>query len=161
MAVDSKAAPLQLIPYCDSYRHKITQMAASFFATEVPFDAEELVDSWQRDQLAVILEAQIPVGFVRLVWHTADTLLLEDLYILPGHRGLGYATTAIECCSEYARELGADALCAKVDARSPDTLRLYRSLGFDGISQVTLRQELKPGGNGKEATTFRDLVFFV
>jgi [ribosomal protein S5]-alanine N-acetyltransferase len=62
---------------------------------------------------------------------TGNELALEIGYgILPGHRGQGYATAAVEGLIEWARTQGIDHFIASVAPDNKPSLAILRKLGF-------------------------------
>jgi GNAT superfamily N-acetyltransferase len=67
-----------------------------------PSDDGLLLGAWKDDEL---------VGFATLYWtftstHAAESALMNDLFVVEGHRGEGIGLALIEACLSAARERG-------------------------------------------------------
>lgn len=55
---------------------------------------------------------------------------VDELYVVPGHRGRGLGTRALELAAETCRELGVRALHLEVERYKEGAQTLYRRMGF-------------------------------
>ena len=164
--------PTGLVPYRDDFRGALLPMIADFFdfhrglldkapEEDLLDDAAQVLEEWRDQGLALVTEGDTPVGFARMAPRGGPVVWLEDLYVLPAYRGRGIATRAVTLCEAYAREvLEAPALCVEVVSRNLDAMRLYRGLGFDSISMITLRKELDGENPRQTPTPFQGMEFF-
>lgn len=67
---------------------------------------------------------------------------ISPLFILPQHRGKGYATA----CLNYAKELAQKENCYKMmlltGSKSPETLAFYRNAGYNSTDKTAFIQWL-------------------
>ena len=96
---------------------------------------EQLFEKRQAEVIFA-LENGKEVGFA-LFFHNFSTFLgrsglyLEDLFVLPEHRGKGYATAAVVELIRLARESGQyDSLLLGCAPENHDAEHIYRKLGF-------------------------------
>ena len=117
------------------------KMAGNVIATE------ELLEEWIFDkgkaEVLFVVENGIPVGFA-LFFHNFSTFLgragiyLEDLFILPEHRGKGYGKAILKRLAAIAVERGCGRLewwCLDWNKSSID---FYLSLGAEPMSDWTV-----------------------
>ena len=117
------------------------KMAGNVIATE------ELLEEWIFDkgkaEVLFVVENGIPVGFA-LFFHNFSTFLgragiyLEDLFILPEHRGKGYGKAILKRLAAIAVERGCGRLewwC--LDWNKP-SIDFYLSLGAEVMSDWTV-----------------------
>lgn len=88
-----------------------------------------------------------PAGFAQLrwrwaVWTGAPDGWLEDLFVVPSHRGSGIGRELAAAVIERARERGCIRLELDVDEDNEPALALYRSLGFTDTSKGRVRSLL-------------------
>lgn len=94
----------------------------------------------------VIAEADgVPVGFA-LFFHSFSTFLgqpglyLEDLFVLPGHRGLGIGRRLMVHLAQLAVARGCGRFEWSVLDWNEPAIRLYRSLGAVGLDEWTVQR---------------------
>jgi GNAT superfamily N-acetyltransferase len=92
-----------------------------------PSDEGMLIGAWRGDQL---------VGYACLFWHYSstrarDTVLMNDLYVDEGSRGLGVGRALIEAGAEVARERGSPHLEWTTRPDNETAQRLYDSTGAE------------------------------
>ena len=116
------------------------KMAGNVIATE------ELLEEWIFDkgkaEVLFVVENGIPVGFA-LFFHNFSTFLgragiyLEDLFILPEHRGKGYGKAILKKLAATAVERGCDRLeWSCLDWNRP-SIDFYLSLGAEPMEDWT------------------------
>lgn len=86
------------------------------------------------------------VGYACLYWHftslvPAETVLLNDLYVVPRHRGHGIGRTLIEASAAVARKRGAHQLQWVTAPDNHPARRLYDSTG--ATSEPSIEYELR------------------
>ena len=120
----------------------------------VEFLAERFRELRRRDELAVLLAGEPPLGIAVLrlrpaLWSEGLNAYLEELYVAPDRRGEGFGRELLEATMALARERGAVRieLGTSVDDRSARAL--YESSGFtnregepDGPSMLFYEREL-------------------
>ncbi len=94
----------------------------------------------------VIAEADgVPAGFA-LFFHSFSTFLgqpglyLEDLFVLPGHRGLGIGRRLMVHLAQLAVARGCGRFEWSVLDWNEPAIRLYRSLGAVGLDEWTVQR---------------------
>jgi len=108
--------------------------------------AEETLAEWllPPSKLYRIVADGVDAGFLRLCFRGGNVAWIEDIFVDPACRGRGYATAAIE---EAERIVAADprytAVCLDVVPRNQAALHLYHKLGYDRLSLITVRKELR------------------
>ena len=81
-------------------------------------------------------EGEEPIGYVVValgfsVQHGGMDSFLDDLYILPGHRGRGLGIQVMKRLSALLRPLGVKAMHLGVMPANHRARRFYRRLGFN------------------------------
>ncbi|MBE6951940.1 MAG: GNAT family N-acetyltransferase [Ruminococcaceae bacterium] len=147
---------LELKPYCEANKAAMVTRIAQFFgfhaalrdADHAPdlHAAEETLAEWllPPSKLYRIVADGVDAGFLRLCFRGGNVAWIEDIFVDPACRGRGYATAAIE---EAERIVAADprytAVCLDVVPRNQAALHLYHKLGYDRLSLITVRKELR------------------
>lgn len=127
------------------------KMAGNVIATE------ELLEEWIFDkgkaEVLFVVENGIPVGFA-LFFHNFSTFLgragiyLEDLFILPEHRGKGYGKAILKKLAATAVERGCGRLeWSCLDWNRP-SIDFYLSLGAEPMEDWTMIQRIRPVTRG-------------
>jgi GNAT superfamily N-acetyltransferase len=105
-----------------------TERNRSYFSrfTE-PSEEGLLLGAWIEDD---------PVGFACLYWHKSslsagDTVLMNDLYVEEGQRGLGVGRKLIEASAKVTRERGVEILEWATAPDNERAQRLYDSFGAE------------------------------
>jgi len=102
-----------------------------------PSDDGLLLGAWRGEELA---------GYACLYWHftslvPAETVLMNDLYVVPGHRGEGIGQGLIEAGAEVARQRGAHQLEWVTAPDNKTAQRLYDKTG--ATSEPSIEYELR------------------
>lgn len=89
----------------------------------------------ERARFLMFFEDGAPVGFANLmiifsVWSHGLALIIDDLYLLPEHRGKGYGAKAMEFIENYARELGCKRLQFQSELTNPGAMEFYKAVGY-------------------------------
>jgi ribosomal protein S18 acetylase RimI-like enzyme len=98
----------------------------AFFSRFIaPSDDGMLLGAWREDEL---------VGYACLYWSftstvPAETVLMNDLYVDPAHRGQGIGRALIDASAAIARERGAERLEWMTAPDNETAQRLYDSTG--------------------------------
>jgi GNAT superfamily N-acetyltransferase len=104
-----------------------------FFARFVaPSEDGMLLGAWQADELA---------GYACLYWHftslvPAETVLMNDLYVVERFRSQGVGRALIEASAAVARERGAHRLEWATQPSNVTAQRLYDSTGAERVEWV-------------------------
>lgn len=156
---------VELVPYFDDFKEKTIHRIADFFGyhsslilgemklTEENYkEAEETLSYWQSEdhELYLIKYDEIIVGFLHLWYKGSIVAWIEDIYVDYEYRSMGIATEAIHKAESIVQQNPQyTAISIDVVPRNESALRLYHKLGFDSISVLTLRKELK-GDNKRD-----------
>lgn len=135
---------LKFIRALADYEHMLDDVVAT----------EEILNEWLFDRRVAeaffALEGETEVGFA-LYFHNFSTFLgkggiyLEDLFVLPEHRGKGYGKAILTHLAQIARERGCGRLeWACLDWNQP-SIDFYRSLGATPMDEWTV---YRVSGNG-------------
>jgi GNAT superfamily N-acetyltransferase len=110
----------------------------AFFSRFVaPSEDGLLLGAWRGDQ---------PIGYACLYWHfsslvPAETVLMNDLYVVAAERGRGTGRALIEASAEVARERGAHQLQWVTAPDNETARRLYDTTGAE--SEPAIEYELR------------------
>jgi len=150
---------MKLIPYEASFEGVLLNQIAAFFGfhhnlTEKPSQENLLADSddnihstleeWQvhPNQLFVITENNIAVGFIRINFRGDKVAWIEDVFVDTDYRGKGLASSAISAAESIVKNTkGYTAVCLDVSPRNINALHLYHKLGYIDLSLITMRKE--------------------
>jgi len=99
-----------------------------------------LLGAWREGELA---------GYACLYWHfsslvPAETVLMNDLYVVEAHRGEGIGRALIEASAAVARERGAHQLEWVTSPDNETARRLYDTTGAE--SEPSIEYELRLSG---------------
>lgn len=141
--------------FAEEYRKNIVEWTADFFGFHASLvmekaeadlmQAAETVNAWLTpgNELYVILHDDIPAGFLRVGYRGSNVAWIEDVYVIPEMRGRGIASEAISLAEQIiSAKPGYTAVCMDAVPRNDAAIRLYRRLGYDTISLITLRKPL-------------------
>ena len=123
--------------------------------------AGETLGEWlvPPSELYVIISGDCDVGFIRLSYRGSNVAWIEDIFVDKEHRGCGIASCAVGLAEDMIRsDPNYTAVCIDAVPRNSSALRLYRRLGYDTLSIVTLRKDF--GGNDRDRTVGIDGVEF-
>ena len=107
--------------------------------------AEELFGVSPRAEVLLGCEQDKPVGFA-LYFHNFSTFLsrtglyVEDLFVLPEHRGKGYGRALMLQLAKVARERGCGRFEWTVLDWNQSAIDFYRSLGAEPMSQWIIQR---------------------
>jgi len=117
--------------------------------------AKENIELWTGTdhELKVILFNNAFAGFVHIGYRGSNVAWIEDIYVDDKFRNKGIGTRAINLAEEIIKSKhGYTAICMDVVPRNINALNLYRSLGYDTLSMITVRKELYE--NNKDKTMY-------
>lgn len=123
------------------------------------YEVEEVDDERNRDFFSTFLDPSERgsllgarrggelLGFACLYWSytsliPAETVLLNDLYVVPGARGQGIGRALIEASAAIARERGAARLVWMTAQDNERAQRLYDTTGAVGEASIEYELEL-------------------
>jgi ribosomal protein S18 acetylase RimI-like enzyme len=95
-----------------------------------------------------LVEDGVEVGFFVLSLgyspeHGGTDGFIDDLYILPGHRGRGLGRRALDLALDESRKCGIRVLLLEVEAENDRAYYLYTSMGFSDTKRRLLRLVLE------------------
>lgn len=133
-------------------------MMRTFYAGErLPFDEararrilDELTDPNLYGFLHVIACDGACAGYMLVSWgysaeHGGPYLLVDELYVEPGHRGRGLGGKALAFAADLARGRGASVVKLEVSDHNPEAARLYIRAGFTDEKRRVLVRRLPAG----------------
>ena len=68
---------------------------------------------------------------------------VEDIYVAPGHRGLGVGRALFKECQKWAKKKGADGVSLQVAADNLRARKFYEELGFREVSVYEVKEFYK------------------
>ena len=71
-----------------------------------------------------------PVGCGAIKPYGADTMEVKRMYVLPGDRGKGIATTILTALEQWSMELSCEKCILETGKRQPEAIRLYQKNGY-------------------------------
>ncbi len=72
---------------------------------------------------------------------------IDELYLIPSHRGQGIGTQAMQFAIAACRNLEVHALHLEVERHNTAAQRLYRQAGFEGHDRYLLTRRIEEDGN--------------
>jgi ribosomal protein S18 acetylase RimI-like enzyme len=78
----------------------------------------------------LMLHGGVPVGFIQTLIHTRDTVIIQNIAILPGHRRRGLGRWLLLQSAHNLANSCFSQLILDVTARNTAALKMYFSLGF-------------------------------
>jgi len=117
----------------------------------------EIMVEWQQDknELYIVLEDDMAVGFLRLNYRGPIVAWIEDIYIAHHYRNKGIGTAVILAAEDIVKsKQGYEALCIDVVLRNEKAISLYHQLGFIDVSLITLRKEFGRSKRDKKLDLF-------
>lgn len=140
---------IELKPYCpENDRDAALKLIKGFWLSHNNYEqtdeeaAEDLsVWSGEKHKMYLIANNGKYVGFVHLGSRGNKTDWLEDLFVLPEHRGQGIGSHAIRLAEKIVGQYS-DSLYIEAAARNERAIRLYRRLGYDCLNTITVRKDI-------------------
>lgn len=115
---------------------------------EILADMEEF--NTGKHKLYVGVEEDKTIGYIILDYRGPNVCWIDELFVVKEERNKGYGTDMVNQVKEMILAEGYEALSIDVVPRNEDAIRLYKRLGFDSLSILTLRQELKESHRDRE-----------
>ena len=153
--------------YSEEYKQDILIRITKFFEYHFGLDssstrntidanmAEQNLKDWTSgdNELFVILFEGKSVGFLRIGYRGGNVAWIEDVFVDEDYRNKGIATNSILQAEEIIKShLPYNAVCFDVVPNNMEALKLYHKLGYDTLSLVTVRKELKHCNRGRNET---------
>lgn len=117
-------------------------LARQFAELEIPLPAERLasgidgvLEDGRRGSFLIGRIGELPsaVAYLNFQWsleHGGLSAWLEELFVLPEHRGAGFGRELLLAACAHAAERGCAAVDLEVEERHPRAARLYERQGF-------------------------------
>jgi ribosomal protein S18 acetylase RimI-like enzyme len=107
----------------------------------------QLVESESLGRVWMIEVDGRSTGYVVLTWgfsveYWGRVGLVDELYVLPGHRDTGLGTAAMDLAERSCRERGIKAMQLEVSRTNVRAQALYRRLGFVDHDRYLMTKEL-------------------
>ncbi len=148
---------IKLIPYKEEYEAITIKRIIDFFSYHASLvgkiegisdedyqEAKETLDKWlQKLSIYMIFNQEENIGFLTIGYRGSEVAWIEDIYVDKEHRSKGVGSKAIHCAEEIVKARGYEAICVDVTLRNLKAIKLYYELGFNALSLMTLRKELK------------------
>jgi GNAT superfamily N-acetyltransferase len=101
----------------------------------VPVLAERIGELLAEEAIVVLLAGEPPLGIALFrtrpsLWSSANDVYLEELYVVPVHRGKGLGRALLEAAIDAAREAGADHFELTTGETDTAARSLYESFSF-------------------------------
>lgn len=102
----------------------------------VPALADRVRELLADEAIAVLLAGEPPALGLALfrirpsLWSNAEDVYLEELYVVPEHRGKGYGRALLGTAMEAARQAGAEHFELTTGEEDIEARHLYESCGF-------------------------------
>lgn len=129
----------------------VLELVRQYHAFEdVPFEEEAVMAALQpllqpgdAGRVWVVELAGATIGYVALCFGYSIEFggrdaFVDEMYLVPEHRGTGIGTAVLNTVAARARELGARALHLEVARDNARARRLYRSMGFSSRERFHL-----------------------
>jgi Acetyltransferases len=126
------------------FHHNLTEKLLQESLLAVSDDIHSTLEEWQihPNQLFVITENNIAVGFIRINFRGDKVAWIEDVFVDTDYRGKGLASSAISAVESIVKNTpGYTAVCLDVSPRNINALHLYHKLGYTDLSLITMRKE--------------------
>ena len=96
---------------------------------------EEALKKPDMIDLVLFEEDGAVIGFANLmtifsVWSQGLALIIDDLYLMPEHRGKGYGRKALDCIEELAKTKGCRRLQFQSELTNPGAMEFYMAVGY-------------------------------
>jgi len=109
--------------------------------------ATRLRDLLASDSTIAVLAGQPPLGVALVtmrsnVWYDAPVALLDELYVVPEHRGRGIAAAMLDVVVGMARDAGVELVEINVDEGDAGARRFYERHGFSAVEPDTGQRAL-------------------
>ncbi len=147
---------IKLQKYDDAFEPTIIDYIIAFFGFHIALNgktgrpddrqAKENLAAWtgKDHELYIIQEDDMPIGFLHIGYRGGNVAWIEDVFVAEDYRGKGVGTQAITEAEKIIRgKPGYTAVCMDVAPRNSSALHLYRELGYDTLSIVTVRKEFE------------------
>lgn len=128
------------------------ELARTFYAHEkLPFDSAAmqniLAQLWDQPQRGAVFLAKADghaIGYLVLTHcfsleFGGGYVLLDEIFVLPDHRGRGIGRRLLDYAADYSRAQGSDVLRLEVKFENLKAKQVYEKFGFQAESRTLMR----------------------
>jgi len=98
---------------------------------DAPVQPDEFAPPNGRFLVGYVGTDPVAMGGLRRIDDT--TVEIKRMYVVPDHRGHGYARTILACLEDLARSLGATRVVLETGMKQPEAMQLYETSGYERI----------------------------
>ncbi len=132
----------------------VALMGEYYLFDDIPFDEQtaksavrELLDRCDLGRAWLIRSEERPVGYVFLTFgfileFGGRDAFIDEVYLIPGHRGKGIGALTLAFIEDQARALGLRALRLEVSKGNVRALGLYQKAGFQVHDRLLMTKPL-------------------
>jgi len=137
---------LQWFQECDDFFYSLVSSETRFHKESLNSLQENLEElkKWTThpNELYIILEELVPVGFVCMEYPSKMVAKIETIFVDEAYRGKGIGTFAILEIENIIKKIPSyEAMTLMVSLRNPEALKLYHKLGYIDLSMIVIRKE--------------------
>src|SRR5438132_7925172 len=126
-------SPIEIAPPAEADLGQLFGLAKSAYADVPGWDDRRVLEVLTRDVVFVAREQGQVAGYVALCRETADEILVEQLFVAPGHERRGIGRTLLAYAEGYAILERARSLRIVVEEGNRPARRLHRRSGCVSI----------------------------
>lgn len=132
----------------DLVRTYYTEEGYPYHEVELRRAIRQLLDNQALGRVWLAKEGETGIAYCVLTWgvsleHRGRDAFIDELYVLPGHRGRGIGQAALRLAEEACREEGVRALHLEVERVNLRAQSLYRRLGFVDHDRYLMTKSVK------------------
>jgi ribosomal protein S18 acetylase RimI-like enzyme len=131
-------SPIEVVPRADADVPQLFALAQSVFADMPGWSDRRVLEVLGSDVVFVAHEDARPAGFVALRRELDEEIVIEQLFVAPGHEGHGVGHRLLAHAEGYAIAERARALRIAVEAGNWRARSFYRRCGFAAVEPELL-----------------------
>ena len=124
------ASEVEIAPPVEADVPRLFGLAKGTFADVPGWSDERVLEVLQRDVLFVAREQGQPAGYVALLREEAGDIVVEQLFVAPGHERRGIGRRLLAYAEGYAIAEGARSLHVVVEESNRQARSFYKRSGF-------------------------------
>jgi ribosomal protein S18 acetylase RimI-like enzyme len=124
------ATAIEIVPCVERDLQQLFGLARSDFARNPGWSDRRVLDTLAADAVFVARERDQPAGYVALHPDAGDVMVIEQIYVAPGHERHGVGHTLLAYAEGYAIAQRARALRIVVEEDNRPARDFYRRAGF-------------------------------
>jgi ribosomal protein S18 acetylase RimI-like enzyme len=132
------AATLEIAPPTEHELEGLYALARAEFGHLPGWSDERVLDVLRRDLVFVAHEERQPAGYVALRPEGAATVVVEQIFVAPGHQGRGVGHRLLAFAEGYAIAGGAEALRIVAERNNRPARSFYGRSGFVAVEPELL-----------------------